>query len=96
MRAWARYCGRFGGSRSTTTATPTPTVAEPTATPTPAPQTNEQLAKTYFDRALEELNKGEHQAGIADLTEAIRLKPDLTDAYALFGAPYECARKRKD
>ena len=84
---------RFSGSGSTTSPTPTPTVAEPTATPTPAPQTNEQLAKTYFDRALEELNKGEHQAAIADFTEAIRLKPGFPEAYNNRGNGYSALKQ---
>ena len=84
---------RFGGSGSTTFPTPTATVAKPTATPTPPTQTNEQLAKTYFDRALEKLNKGEHQAGIADLTEAIRLKPDYAEAYNNRGNAYSLLKQ---
>ena len=42
----------------------------------------EKLAVLYNDRGVEHANKGERDRSIADLDQAIRLKPDYPEAYS--------------
>jgi serine/threonine protein kinase/tetratricopeptide (TPR) repeat protein len=76
-------------------ATPTPEVVStpsPTplaqATPSPSAGTNEQSAKTSFDRGRAEDEKKDFQAAVTDYTEAIRLKPDYAEAYNNRGSAF--------
>ena len=41
----------------------------------------EKSAKFYFDRGVEEGDKGRYDRGIADLTKALELTPKLAEAY---------------
>jgi len=45
-------------------------------------------AEFYYNRGLENYYKGELDRAIADWTEAIRLKPDYTEAYYNRGVAY--------
>jgi len=47
-----------------------------------------QDAEFYFNRGMEYGSSGDFDRAIADLTEAIRLKPDYVDAYVYRGSAY--------
>jgi tetratricopeptide (TPR) repeat protein len=52
-------------------------------------ETDEGFAVAYFKRGDAYYNKGLYDQSIADETQAIALKPDLTDAYGHRGLAYE-------
>jgi tetratricopeptide (TPR) repeat protein len=81
------------------TATPEPSNAPPiteaqasttpTATPEPTRSNDELLAQAAVNRGNSAAKTGDYEFAVADYTEAIRLKPDYSDAFSNRGTAYE-------
>jgi tetratricopeptide (TPR) repeat protein len=68
-------------------------VSEPTGTdPVPTPPRAPATAREFYNRALERFNRNETKLAEADLNEAVRLDPNMADAYLLFARVF-CSQK---
>jgi tetratricopeptide (TPR) repeat protein len=73
-----------------------PRTSVPPEPVTPPPASNTAQAETFFYRGLEAYKKGDYDRAIADYTEAIRLNPQLVNAYYNRGNAYQNGKKDYD